>query len=124
MFEPHLSEEERPMRRIRWTAALAALVVAAGLLGARSASAQDYCSVGFQPDLFYNYYVGPVSCHGQTAVGAQLYVSPLPVPPLVGHTYITYQPLLPQEFLYQHKRCYVRSNGPYSAPTFTHISWH
>jgi hypothetical protein len=112
------------MRRIRWTAALAALVVAAGLLGARSASAQDYCSVGFQPDLFYNYYVGPVSCHGQTGVGAQLYVSPLPVPPLVGHTFITYQPLQPQEFLYQHKRCYVRSNGPYSAPTFTHVWWH
>jgi hypothetical protein len=111
------------MRRIRWTAALAALVVAASLLGARSASAQDYCSVGFVPDLFYNYYVAPVSCHGATGVGAQLYVSPLPVPPLVGHTYITYQPLLPQEFLYQHKRFYERNNGPYSAPTKTFVWW-
>jgi hypothetical protein len=56
------------------------------------------------PDLFYNYYAWP-SCTGW---GAQLYVSPLPVPPHVGHTYITYQPLMPHEFMYHHHRTYHR----------------
>jgi hypothetical protein len=55
-----------------------------------------------QPDLFYNFYVhGP--CGGYPA---QMYVSPKPVPPNVGHTYITYQPLMPHEFMYKHHRTY------------------
>lgn len=57
-----------------------------------------------QQDLFYNYYVGN-NCGG---MGAQLYLSPRPVPPFVGHTYITYQPLMPHEFLYAHDRTYHR----------------
>ena len=57
------------------------------------------------PDLFYNYYVPPGPCGG---VGAQLYVSPLPVPERVGHTWVTYQPLMPHEFLYKHRRTYCR----------------
>jgi hypothetical protein len=57
-----------------------------------------------QPDLFYNYYAWP-SC---TGLGAELYISPRPVPPLVGHTYITYQPLYPHEFMYTHHRSYHR----------------
>ena len=56
------------------------------------------------PDLFYNFYAAP-SCNG---VGAYLYVSPLPIPAHVGHTYITYQPLMPHEFLYPHHRTYHR----------------
>jgi hypothetical protein len=55
-------------------------------------------------DLFYNYYVGN-NCGGY---GAALYVSPLPVPPHVGHTFITYQPLMPHEFMYKHHRTYHR----------------
>ena len=55
-----------------------------------------------QPDLFYNFYAhGP--CGGYPA---QMYVSPKPVPPHVGHTYITYQPLMPHEFMYKHHRTY------------------
>ncbi len=57
-----------------------------------------------QPDLFYNYY-SQNEC-GQ--VGAQLYVAPQPVPPFVGHTYITYQPLMPHEMLYPHTHSYYR----------------
>ena len=70
---------------------------AAGHGGCRTCSNGD-CQYRFygQPDLFYNYYAWP-SC---TGVGAELYVSPRPVPPHVGHTYITYQPLMPHEFLY------------------------
>jgi hypothetical protein len=53
------------------------------------------------PDLFYNFYV-PNNC----GVPAQLYIAPRPVPALVGHTYYTYQPLLPHEFTYPHHRTY------------------
>ncbi|QEG40321.1 hypothetical protein [Roseimaritima ulvae] len=52
-----------------------------------------------QPDLFYNYYTQGYA----NRVNAQMYVSPLPVPPNVGHTYTTYQPFMPHEMLYAHK---------------------
>jgi hypothetical protein len=54
------------------------------------------------PDLFYNFYAMP-SCGG---VPAELYPAPYPTPPLVGHTYYTYQPLMPHEMLYRHTRVY------------------
>ena len=57
-----------------------------------------------QPDLFYNYYVPG----GPGGVPAAMYLAPRPVPPLVGHTYYTYQPLLPHEFMYPHQRRYYR----------------
>jgi len=56
------------------------------------------------PDLFYNYWA-PANCGG---VAASMYVSPRPVPAHVGHTYITYQPLMPHEFMYHHSRTYHR----------------
>ena len=85
----------------------------------------DYCGPYSRPDLFYNYYVPPVPCSTYPgAVGAQLYVSPRPVPPWVGHTYITYQPLLPHEFLYQHRRTYYRGHGPHGGLTRTSVWWH
>ena len=59
-------------------------------------------------DLFSNYYVGPACLAG--GVPAQLYTSPLPTPPMVGHTYITYEALMPHEFMYRHKRTYFRHN--------------
>ncbi|MCA9241660.1 MAG: hypothetical protein KDA37_15725 [Planctomycetales bacterium] len=67
-----------------------------GWEGQRAISYQD------PNDLFYNYYVGPGPC----GTAAQLYVSPLPVPESVGHTYNTYQPLYPHEFMYGHHRSY------------------
>lgn len=54
------------------------------------------------PDVFYNFY--PNSYAGATS--AQLYLAPRPVPAMVGHTYYTYQPLMPHEYLYAHKRVY------------------
>lgn len=71
------------------------------------------------PDLFYNYYVSPGSCGG---VGAELYLCPRPTPPLVGHTYVTYQPLMPHEFLYPHHRKYHRYN-PDGGWTKTKVTW-
>jgi hypothetical protein len=74
-----------------------------------------------QPDLFYNYYAWP-SC---TGLGAELYVSPRPVPPWVGHTYITYQPLMPHEFMYSHHRTYHRYYNGGQGLNRTHVSyWH
>ena len=52
-----------------------------------------------QPDLFYNYYT---QGYANTA-NAQMYLSPLPVPPNVGHTFYTYQPFYPHHMLYAHK---------------------
>jgi hypothetical protein len=73
------------------------------------------------PDLFYNHYQGPTACGDGTPV--QLYVGPRPTPPLVGHTYITYQPLMPHEFLYCHHRTYHKyyRNGGYTTAC---IRWH
>jgi hypothetical protein len=56
------------------------------------------------PPLFTNYYVPPTPC----GPGALLYVSPLPVPPHVGHTYVTYQPWMPHESMYHHHRTYYK----------------
>ncbi len=55
-------------------------------------------------DLFYNFYAGPPLGAGSASAG--LYPAPLPTPPHVGHTYITYQPMMPHEFLYRHHRHY------------------
>lgn len=60
-----------------------------------------------QPDLFYNYY--PNTSAGVNS--ANLYPAPYPTPPHVGHTYYTYQPLLPHEYLYEHSRVYYNTYG-------------
>jgi hypothetical protein len=63
-----------------------------------------------------NYYVADADAP------VALYVSPRPTPPMVGHTYITYQPLAPHEFLYRHHRTYVTRH--LDAPrTVTRVCW-
>jgi hypothetical protein len=52
-----------------------------------------------QPDLFYNFYSNG-NCN---SANAQMYISPLPVPHFVGHTFFTYQPFYPHEYMYWHK---------------------
>lgn len=71
------------------------------------------------PDLFYNFYVPPYG----GGVGAELYISPRPTPPLVGHTYYTYEPLMPHEFLRGHHRTYIRHH-PDGRKTRTLVWWH
>ncbi len=56
--------------------------------------------------LFSNYYTVP----GVPGTPAQLYLSPRPTPPLVGHTYITYPPFMPHEYLYRHHRTIASAN--------------
>jgi hypothetical protein len=72
------------------------------------------------PDVFYNYYVPPVAAGSYPGLGAQLYVAPRPVPPRVGHTWYTYPPFLPHEFLYKHHRRYIRPAGAKGMRTVAH----
>jgi hypothetical protein len=94
-------------------------VLGAGLLMSAAAGEAAAAEWRTSPDLFYNYYVPPGGCPG---VGAALYPAPRPTPVLVGHTYVTYQPLMPHEFLYQHHRTYYRRN-PGAGWTKTTVSW-
>jgi hypothetical protein len=79
-------------------------------------AAHTYAEAG---DLFYNFYVPPA---GYDCRAASMYPCPMPVPPWVGHTYITYQPLMPHEFLYKHRRSYQRIH-PDGRVTRTRVSW-
>ena len=73
-----------------------------------------------EPDLFYNFWNGP-NCGG---VAAQLYIAPHPVPAYVGHTFYTYQPLMPHEMLYTHKRTYHRYYDEGRGLNRTRVVWH
>jgi hypothetical protein len=98
-----------------FTAALAVLVMFGNATDVQGSVVRH----GSDGDLFYNYYSPPV---GYPSVGAQLYVSPRPAPPVVGHTYITYPPLMPNEFLYKHHRVYKTYHSE-SGPTRTSVHW-
>lgn len=101
------------MRRMNW---LRRCVLAVGLMAgaaAGTANAQGpgcpngdcggavgttgYGSYG-SPDLFYNFYTQGYA----NGANAAMYLAPVPVPPHVGHTYITYQPFYPHEYMYWH----------------------
>ncbi len=74
----------------------------AGLFAAPGGSAGYQPRKYDRPDLFYNFY----SQGNYNQANAQLYVSPLPVPHFVGHTFNTYQPFYPHEYMYWHKNRY------------------
>ncbi len=84
--------------------ALVAAGLAAGWLSAPALAAEGawkrVISYQDKKDLFYNLYEGP----DPSGTAAAMYVSPRPVPVHVGHTYTTYQPLMPHEYLYRHTR--------------------
>ncbi|MEI8070358.1 MAG: hypothetical protein WCI09_02090 [Planctomycetota bacterium] len=75
------------------------------------------------PDVFYNFYASPVAAGNAPGLGAQLYVSPRPVPPRVGHTWITYPPFMAHEFLYRHHRRYIRPAGAMGMQTVARGYW-
>lgn len=107
--------------------AVRGLLIAAGILAGltlvelRGAAAADCGYPVNQLDLFYNYYVGP-GVYGN-GVPAKMYLSPRPTPAWVGHTYVTYQPLMPHEFMYKHRRSYIRLH-PDGSGTRTTVRWH
>jgi hypothetical protein len=66
-------------------------------------------------NLFAQYYTQP----GASLVEAEMYNAPHWVPYHVGHSYYTYQPLMPHEMMYQHSRNYYNyynTGGYYGAP--------
>ncbi|NLF07429.1 MAG: hypothetical protein GX594_05550 [Pirellulaceae bacterium] len=96
----------------------ACIVVGFALIASERAEA-SWLRQSTSGDLFYNYYSPAV---GYESVGARMYPCPRPVPPRVGHTYFTYQPLMPHEFLYRHARVYktIHSDAP---NTRTRVRW-
>lgn len=100
------------VRVIRKTLVVAA-VAAAAWLAQPGEEAQAIEPARPRYDLFYNYYVPPSQ---QGGVGAQLYLSPRPTPAYVGHTWYTYQPLYPHEFMYPHCRVYRRYDDRHLLP--------
>ena len=74
------------------------LVAICGVSGL--AKAQEHGGVG--PHLFAIQYTQGYA----NQATAQMYISPVPVPPWVGHTYHTYQPLYPHELTYSHTHRY------------------
>ncbi len=88
-----------------------------------SAAQAQYVPNEYLPDIARNQYVPGVPYGDAGAIGASLYVSPRPVPPMVGHTFITYEGMMPDQLLYQHQRTYYRPHGPYGGVTRTDINW-
>jgi hypothetical protein len=107
----------------RWLLA-AVLLAEATAAGTCFAAPIDGGVPGPVPDVFYNFYTPPVAVGPSAAMGAQLYVSPRPVPPRVGHTWITYPPFMPHEFLYKHRRKYIRPAGVTGLRTTVHGYWY
>lgn len=77
------------------------VILGGALSGTASAQEYEVPATG-RSDLFYNYYTQGYA-NGANAV---MYQAPVPVPPNVGHTYYTYQPLYPDEMLYWHQHRY------------------
>jgi hypothetical protein len=77
----------------------AGVVASSGIVG--DGLAAPYNTYGGH-DLFYNYYTQGNANQAHAAA----YVSPVPVPPWVGHTFYTYQPLYPHEMMHWHSHRY------------------
>ncbi|MFO0914347.1 MAG: hypothetical protein U0795_15410 [Pirellulales bacterium] len=72
-----------------------------------------------QPDIFYNLYVP-----GAGGTPAAAYPAPLPTPPIVGHTYYTYQPFMPAEWMYHHHRSYHQYYNQGRGLNRTKVKWY
>ena len=84
--------------------AMSAVVLGCVLVSHANAQTHNQVAANQTPlaaNLFYNYYT-----QGPNQVNAQMYLAPRPVPAYVGHSYYTYQPLLPHEHMYSHVRNY------------------
>lgn len=104
--------KETMMQAFAIRALICGFVLAAGLtVAAETASAQ-------QP--FTQYYVADP----HMGVHAEMYVSPVPTPPLVGHTGITYPPLAPHEWLYPHTRRYYQTYNGGRGWNRTTVKWY
>ena len=91
---------------IALSVAMAAITFDAAPAGATEGLYKRHISYQSKQDLFYNYYEGP----DPSGTTAALYVSPRPVPVHVGHTYTSYQPFMPHEYMYRHTRSHYAYN--------------
>ena len=71
------------------------------------------------PDVFYNFYQPG---NGGSPAGA--FPAPFPTPAYVGHQYTTYQPFMPNEWLYMHHRTYHQSYNMGMGLNRTKVHWH
>ncbi|NMC19939.1 MAG: hypothetical protein GYA33_05900 [Thermogutta sp.] len=109
---------------------LALSLISAGWSGFAAAQAPcpDCPPGGIRPGAVDNHRVGDLfpSYWAPMAPGnlsAPLYVAPIPTPPYVGHTWVTYQPLYPHEFLHKHMKVYRRQNAQ-GGRTRTVVGWY
>ena len=107
------------MIRVALIKLLGGTLLSVGLLAAvdvQSTSAQEYA----YPQMMQNYYVADP----QMGIQPEMYLAPVPTPPLVGRTYITYSPLNPHEFLYRHHRTYYQYYDGGRGLNRTKIHWY
>jgi len=69
-------------------------------------------------DLFYNFYQP-----GNGGSPAASFPAPYPTPGYVGHQYTTYQPFMPNEWLYHHHRTYHQSYNMGMGLNRTKVKW-
>jgi len=73
-----------------------------------SNSAQAQIGEGNYPNHLFAQY----TTQGQGGLTAGKYIAPHPIPSHVGHSYRTYEPLMPHEMLYEHDRSYFNYYNP------------
>jgi hypothetical protein len=71
------------------------------------------------PDVFFNFYQP-----GNGGSPAAAFPAPYPTPPRVGHTYYTYQPFMPNEWMYHHHRTYHQSYNNGMGLNRTSVRWY
>lgn len=72
-----------------------------------------------QGDVFYNYYQP-----GNSGSPTGAFPAPYPTPAVTGHVYYTYQPFMPNEWLYMHHRGYHQSYNNGMGLNRTKVVWH
>lgn len=72
-----------------------------------------------QPDVFYNFYQP-----GNGGSPAVSFPAPYPTPAYVGHSYYTYQPFMPNEWMYHHHRTYHQSYNNGMGLNRTSVRWY
>ncbi len=72
-----------------------------------------------QPDVFFNFYQP-----GNSGNPAGALPAPYRTPAVVGHAYYTYQPFMPNEWLYMHHRTYHQSYNNGMGLNRTSVEWY
>ena len=72
-----------------------------------------------QPDVFHDFYQP-----GNGGVPARAFPAPFPAPPRAGRSYTTYQPFMPNEWLYMHHRTYHQHYNMGMGLNRTSVAWY